>query len=497
MTDPDSNNNEEPILGPDGKPLTGKALKKARRALKVKNEKGGGSNPNEVKNQTNPTEKKSPKQTNNNPQVQKLQRQRQNSQSAKKPQNSQKQNLAPKNSKPVKQPQQRQKRVYQVKNITSKIKTQFHYNEELHESIIKIGDSFKDFSIRNEVTETVKINEDSLKLTNPISHAFFQFGLKVSNLARSNSSQKTAIEFCQTLIEYIEGFVLNTTTNQDFLTQMRQDFKSQVGFLAKSTSFGIALGNVIRWFKFLITNNEDIREKSTKFEVSILKQHLVTEVHDFMKGHIIESMKFIVNTSYERVLKRVTSDETIVLYKPDLLVVSSVKNAIEKHGMFCKIVIVDDPEDPLGCWGYGKLKELEKSEDRFSLRVLYAPIHACNRLFSSKHIAHTLLSCEGILQNGNVLADAGSSIVALFSKMNSVPVSVFCESYKFHIDIQTDSVHKNALVTPKKNAETSIEKSRVLYDMTPSQHVSVIITDVHSGCLSTSGVPIILHDREW
>ena len=173
------------------------------------------------------------------------------------------------------------------------------------------------------------------------------------------------------------------------------------------------------------------------------------------------------------------------------------------------------------------------------MKVYYSPISSINHCFKFSKIKTILIGCEGILQNGNVLAHAGTAIIGTMAKQYNVPMIVFCESYKFHEDIQTEPVKKNAIVSkelevldstqqkklatransndgvsghkqqtnrgqsnnPKfgqhknnsskdnvdKNKQVNpIKLNRVVFDTTDSKLVAAIVTEIHSGLLPWS-----------
>ena len=73
----------------------------------------------------------------------------------------------------------------------------------------------------------------------------------------------------------------------------------------------------------------------------------------------------------------------------------------------------------------------------------------------------------------------------------NVPVTVFCETFKFHEDIQTiKETKKNALVSSQTDP-----LQRALFDMTTSDMISAIVTEVQSGLLPKTSIPSLVRDR--
>ena len=306
-----------------------------------------------------------------------------------------------------------------------------------------------------------------------------------------------------------------------------EDLKSQLSFLNQCSTNGIAVGNVIRWFKKSYTHDEEIIRLSS-LELGLhddkIREKLIDKINEYIHGRIVTSINQIQKVAVSKILNKIKCDDFVLIYKSDSLVLNSLCIYLKDNpkNRF-RIFVVDDFSDPEACFSYRRLKEIEETDESLTMKVYYSPISSITHLFKNSNIKNILIGCEGILQNGNVLAHAGTAVIATIAKQFNVPVVVFCESYKFHEDIQTDSIKKNAIVSwsfpstvtssengtgkNAKNAQTTstsqkdndskaIRLHKVVYDVTDSSLLSAIVTDVHSGLLPMSSIPIILNDED-
>uniref|UniRef100_J3NF26 Translation initiation factor eIF2B subunit delta n=1 Tax=Oryza brachyantha TaxID=4533 RepID=J3NF26_ORYBR len=108
-------------------------------------------------------------------------------------------------------------------------------------------------------------------------------------------------------------------------------------------------------------------------------------------------------------------------------------------------------------------------------------------------VTRVLLGASSILSNGAVYSRVGTAVVSMVAHAFGVPVLVFCEAYKFPERVQLDSICSNELGNPDvisrvperedlwhlKNCthNENLQHLNLKYDTTPSDYVSMIITD--------------------
>jgi translation initiation factor eIF-2B subunit delta len=120
------------------------------------------------------------------------------------------------------------------------------------------------------------------------------------------------------------------------------------------------------------------------------------------------------------------------------------------------------------------------------------------------------------MSDGSILSRVGSASVALMAKSHNVPVLVCCETYKISNRVQLESITWNELGNPEDvlsptmsshtwNEESDEKKEsgvggncnnlrllNLLYDLTPSEFVSGIVTEM--GILPPTSVAVLLRE---
>jgi len=509
---------EEVLLGADGKPLTGKALKKARRAALV-HARDGPPAPNQPKSPT-PTQQKppspvsengrrnstsSPQQTSQKPSNNPQQNKKHVQQQSKNKQQGQKQNQKPaQQSKPT-APRQR--------SIFARIQQEFNFTDQTQQIISStMTENASRISAASiKAPQDLRIGRNKpIKLTNAVHPEFVKLGVKLSSDERSfSTTQRACLELCVALIRYIESFDHTRINEGNFAIAMNEDLKNQLGFLKTCSSFGICLGNIFRYLKTHLISEEMqmlSREHSDSiFNTDKIRNELKSKLTEFMQTRINSAVELIRQHTCSAILTHLKPTDSVLIYKSDPLVLSSLLSYMGRHnderrrqgkeGKYFTVIVVDDLAHPEGCQAYTKLKALQEKADAFDLQVYYSPVSAVSSIFQrnyayTRNIKHVLLGCEGILQNGNVLAGAGTAILATFAKHHNIPVTVLCETYKFHEDIQTDIIQKNACISSRTNP-----LERVLFDMTTSDLISAVITEVQAVLLPTTSIPSLIKDR--
>ena len=145
------------------------------------------------------------------------------------------------------------------------------------------------------------------------------------------------------------------------------------------------------------------------------------------------------------------------------------------------------------------------------IRCTYCLLSALGTVIPS--ISLVFLGAHALHANGALYSRAGTALVAMMAKQHSVPVLVCCETYKFSNGVPFDGITKNELGThhslvflwpsslnttlmimtaPGDEFETkpSLQSLSPLYDLTPSEAISAVVTEV--GLIPPSSVPTVL-----
>jgi translation initiation factor eIF-2B subunit delta len=129
-------------------------------------------------------------------------------------------------------------------------------------------------------------------------------------------------------------------------------------------------------------------------------------------------------------------------------------------------------------------------------------------------VTKVLLGASALLSDGSVLGRSGSAAVALAAQARRVPVLVCAETYKISNRVQLESLTMNELGCTGKvdrdkenvatNAtssggggnmdvrEAAFKRLHLLYDLTPAQFVSGIVTEL--GIVPPTSVAVLLRE---
>ena len=136
-----------------------------------------------------------------------------------------------------------------------------------------------------------------------------------------------------------------------------------------------------------------------------------------------------------------------------------------------------------------------------------------------RDVTKVYLGASALMSDGGLLGRVGTACVALSAHMHHIPVLVCCESYKISNRVQLESITGNELGDPSQvavvgnsnnsNPEDDGEKDSVLkdwldmdnlrllnllYDLTPSEFVSGIVTEL--GIIPPTSVAVLLREMD-
>jgi translation initiation factor eIF-2B subunit delta len=160
-------------------------------------------------------------------------------------------------------------------------------------------------------------------------------------------------------------------------------------------------------------------------------------------------------------------------------------------------------------------------EGKQLLRTLRAAKIDCSYIllnaltYVMRDVTKVYLGASALMSDGGVLGRVGTACVALSAHMHHIPVLVCCESYKISNRVQLESITGNELGDPEQVArlgnnrypDSDEDKDSVLkdwldmdnlrllnllYDLTPSDFVSGIVTEL--GIIPPTSVAVLLRE---
>ncbi|XP_071710938.1 translation initiation factor eIF2B subunit delta-like isoform X2 [Rutidosis leptorrhynchoides] len=261
-----------------------------------------------------------------------------------------------------------------------------------------------------------------------------------------------------------------------------------VSYLIECRPLSISMGNAIKFVKTRIAN------LPLTLSESEAKSNILSEINRFINEKIILADKVIVSHA----VTKVRDGDVLLTYGSSSAVEMILLHAHELNKKF-RVVIVDSRP---------------KLEGKLLLRRLVGKGISCTYVYINavSYIMHEVtrlfLGASSVLANGTVYSRVGTACVAMVANACGVPVIVCCEAYKFHERVQLDSICCNELGNPDAISKVSgreeinylkdvadnenLQLLNLTYDVTPSDYVSLIITDY--GMIPPTSVPVIVRE---
>ncbi|KAF3525934.1 hypothetical protein F2Q69_00048501 [Brassica cretica] len=258
------------------------------------------------------------------------------------------------------------------------------------------------------------------------------------------------------------------TLNRDLTAKI----SSYVSFLIECRPLSVSMGNAIRFVK-----NRIAKLPIMLFE-SEAKAALQSDIQRFISEKIVAADKAIVRHA----VTKIRDGDVLLTYGSPSAVEMVLLQAHELRKKF-RVLVVDS---------------LPKLEGQLLLRRLikrgidctYTHINAISYIMHE--VTKVFLGASSVLSNGTVYSRVGTACVAMVASAFRVPVLVCCEAYKFHERVQLDSICSNELDGLTNNA--NLQFLNLMYDATPSDYISMIITDY--GMVPPTSVPVIVREYQ-
>jgi len=303
-------------------------------------------------------------------------------------------------------------------------------------------------------------------------------GMKMQDGSLRGTNNRS-LAFLRMIGEVVASFELSE--GQSFTREFTLAVKNMVSFLVRCRPLSPAVGNVVKSIKaelgHLATqtslSNEEARDELRLF------------VSTFAQDKILVAQQVLAGLAAEKI-----SDGDIILtYARSSTVEQTLKLAAATGKKF-SVVVADS--SPL-------------YEGKVLLNELLGVGIPCeymlfNSLETGMNLANkVMLGAAAVMSNGAVLSRAGTAACALSASLAHVPVIICSETYKFHERVQLDSIMNNELADPElvcpdggSVASSELNRLNIVYDLTASDFISVVITEV--GALPPTSVPVVLRE---
>uniref|UniRef100_A0A5B6YW58 Translation initiation factor eIF2B subunit delta n=1 Tax=Davidia involucrata TaxID=16924 RepID=A0A5B6YW58_DAVIN len=319
----------------------------------------------------------------------------------------------------------------------------------------------------------------------PVHPTVYKVGLRYLAEDISGGNAR-CIAMLQAFQESIKDY--STPPEKSLVRDLTAKINCYVSFLIECRPLSISMGNAIRFLKTRIA------KLPVTLSESEAKTTLLSDIDRFINEKIILADQVIVRHA----VTKIRDGDVLLTYGSSSAVEMILLQAHELGKQF-RVVVVDSRP---------------KLEGRLLLRRLvgkgltctYTHINAVSCIMHE--VTRVFLGASSVLSNGTVYSRVGTACVAMVAHAFHVPVLVCCEAYKFHERVQLDSVCSNELGDPDAISNVAGRKDinylvdwannenlqflNLIYDATPSDYVSMIITDY--GMVPPTSIPVIVRE---
>ncbi|ONI09074.1 hypothetical protein PRUPE_5G216300 [Prunus persica] len=319
----------------------------------------------------------------------------------------------------------------------------------------------------------------------PMHPAIYKVGLQYLAGEISGGNAR-CIAMLQAFQEAIRDYT--TPPEKTLVRDLTAKISSYVSFFIECRPLSISMGNAIRFLK------SRIAKLPLTLSESEAKSTLCSEIDRFINEKIILADKVIVRHAATKV-----RDGDVLLTYGSSCVVEMILLYAHELGKQFRVVVVDSRPK---LEGQALLRRLVAK----GLSCTYTHINAVSYIMHE--VTRVFLGAASVLSNGTVYSRVGTACVAMVAHAFCVPVLICCEAYKFHERVQLDSICSNELGDPDAIAKVSgrtdvnyldnwankenLQLLNLMYDATPSDYISMIVTDY--GMIPPTSVPVIVRE---
>ncbi|PIA63488.1 hypothetical protein AQUCO_00201084v1 [Aquilegia coerulea] len=319
----------------------------------------------------------------------------------------------------------------------------------------------------------------------PMHPAVYKVGLRylTGDICGGNARCIAMLQaFKESIIDY------STPPEKSLGRDLTAKIGSYVSFMNECRPLSISMGNAIRFLK------NRIAKLPPTLPESEAKAALQTDIDRFINEKIILADKVIVEHAVTKI-----RDGDVLLTHGSSSVVEMILLYAHELGKQFRVVIVDSRPK---LDGQALLRRLLAK----GLSCTYTHINAISYIMHE--VTRVFLGASAVLSNGTVYSRVGTACVCMVAYAFHIPVLICCEAYKFHERVQLDSICSNELGDPdiiskvlgredvnhlaEWSSTENLQLLNLIYDVTPSDYVSMIITDY--GMVPPTSVPVIVRE---
>jgi len=219
-------------------------------------------------------------------------------------------------------------------------------------------------------------------------------------------------------------------------------------------------------------------------------EDIVTVLQETTKAYVQERLDFADQVISDFASTKIVNGDVILTYAHSSVVESLLKRASSTTTF--RVVVADSRPLLEG-------KTLLKSLRNAGIECCYILMNSLSYIM--KDVTKVFLGASALMSDGSVLSRVGTACVALSAQSSNKPVLVCCETYKMSNRVQLESITGNELGSPQFVVSKDLQGFRdqknlmllnLLYDLTPSNVVSGIVTEM--GILPPTSVAVLLRE---
>ncbi|KAG2307486.1 hypothetical protein Bca4012_083497 [Brassica carinata] len=321
----------------------------------------------------------------------------------------------------------------------------------------------------------------------PMHPAVYKVGLQYLSGDISGGNAR-CIAMLQAFQEVVRDY--STPPEKTLNRDMTAKISSYVSFLIECRPLSVSMGNAIRFVK------NRIAKLPITLSESEAKAALQSDIERFINEKIITADTVIV----KHAVTKIRDGDVLLTYGSPTAVEMVLLHAHELGKKFRVLVVDSRPK----LEGQLLLRRLIKR----GINCTYTHINAISYIMHE--VTKVFLGASSVLSNGTVYSRVGTACVAMVASAFRVPVLVCCEAYKLHERVQLDSICSNELGDPNAISKVhgredinyldgltnnaNLQFLNLMFDATPSDYISMIITDY--GMVPPTSVPVIVREYQ-
>ena len=283
-------------------------------------------------------------------------------------------------------------------------------------------------------------------------------------------------------------------SDQAISRHLEAHLRPLIAFLVQARPLAISMGHAIRHLKLKIST---LPPDTTDSEA---RDFMIAVIDNYLRNRIDLSDQLIAQHGCTKILDE--GDVILTFAHSSVVAKTLIRARCEAKKRF-RVIVVDSRPFLEG------RKMLERLVEA-GIDCTYLHLNSVGHVM--KEVTKVFLGAHGLFSNGALLSRVGTATIALLAKNANKPVIVCCETLKFSDHLQMDSIVYNEIGDPDTLISSSLRHCtnpngrvlenwrvqpnlkllNVLYDVTPPEFISLVISEV--GLIPVTSIPVVLRE---